>query len=175
MAQDYNLSELANKVNSSGRLDASTGLVNSTPVLNGGTGLSSLTANSVLLGNDTSSVQLVAPGTSGNVLMSNGTTWSSQALPAQRSLKAWETRSSGTNYTAATDGFFVVNTTNGGAVYGGFTIVVNGTEVVKSRSPSEGGSGWQTGTFPVRAGQTYRADLTGGGVSLISAFFIPLS
>jgi len=43
----------------------------------GGTGLSTLTANSVLLGNGISAVQLIAPSTSGNVLTSNGTTWSS--------------------------------------------------------------------------------------------------
>ena len=49
------------------------------PVSNGGTGASSLTANNVLLGNGTSAVQIVAPGTSGNVLTSNGTSWSSTA------------------------------------------------------------------------------------------------
>jgi hypothetical protein len=43
----------------------------------GGTGLSTLTANSVLLGNGISTVQLIAPSTSGNVLTSDGTTWSS--------------------------------------------------------------------------------------------------
>ena len=47
------------------------------PVANGGTGASSLTANNVLLGNGTSAVQVVAPGTSGNVLTSDGTTWQS--------------------------------------------------------------------------------------------------
>ena len=51
-------------------------------VANGGTGQSSLTANNVILGNGTSAVQLVAPGTNGNVLTSNGTTWISAALPA---------------------------------------------------------------------------------------------
>lgn len=45
----------------------------------GGTGLSTITANSVMLGNGTSAIQLVAPGTSGNVLKSNGTTWISAA------------------------------------------------------------------------------------------------
>ena len=44
---------------------------------NGGTGLTTLTANNVVLGNGTSSVQFVAPGTVGNVLVSNGTTWTS--------------------------------------------------------------------------------------------------
>jgi len=44
---------------------------------NGGTGLATLTANNVLLGNGAATVQLVAPGTSGNVLASDGTTWAS--------------------------------------------------------------------------------------------------
>lgn len=45
----------------------------------GGTGANTLTANNVILGNGTSAVQFVAPGSSGNVLTSNGTTWTSQA------------------------------------------------------------------------------------------------
>jgi len=49
------------------------------PVTNGGTGAASLTANNVVLGNGTSAVQTVAPGSSGNVLTSNGTTWESAA------------------------------------------------------------------------------------------------
>ena len=51
-------------------------------VANGGTGLATLTANNVLLGNGTTAVQFVAPGTNGNVLTSNGTTWSSTAPAA---------------------------------------------------------------------------------------------
>lgn len=46
-------------------------------VANGGTGATTLTANNVLLGNGTSALQVVAPGTTGNVLTSDGTTWSS--------------------------------------------------------------------------------------------------
>lgn len=38
-----------------------------------------LTANNVLLGNGTGAPQVVAPGTAGNVLTSNGTTWTSTA------------------------------------------------------------------------------------------------
>lgn len=48
-------------------------------VADGGTGASSFTANNVLLGNGTSAFQTVAPGTSGNILTSNGTTWQSSA------------------------------------------------------------------------------------------------
>ena len=48
----------------------------------GGTGASTFTANNVLLGNGTSAFQVVAPGTAGNVLTSNGATWSSTAPAA---------------------------------------------------------------------------------------------
>jgi hypothetical protein len=48
-------------------------------VANGGTGAATLDANSVILGNGTSSILFVSPGTSSNVLTSNGTTWVSQA------------------------------------------------------------------------------------------------
>jgi hypothetical protein len=58
-------------------VNLATGVTGTLPVGNGGTGAASLTANNVLLGNGTSAVQVVAPGTNGNVLMSNGTTWTS--------------------------------------------------------------------------------------------------
>jgi hypothetical protein len=64
-----------------GLLNQSTNTFN-VPVAQGGTGLATLTANNVLLGNGTSAVQAVAPGTSGNVLTSNGTTWQSSVLAA---------------------------------------------------------------------------------------------
>ena len=51
-------------------------------VAQGGTGLATLTANNVILGNGTGTPNFVAPGTNGNVLTSNGTTWTSTALPA---------------------------------------------------------------------------------------------
>lgn len=51
-----------------------------TTVPNGGTGLSSLTANALLLGNGASTPQFVTAGTNGNILVDNGTTWISQAF-----------------------------------------------------------------------------------------------
>jgi len=57
-------------------------------VANGGTGATSLTANNVILGNGTSAVQVVAPGSSGNVLTSNGTTWASTTPAAGFSTSA---------------------------------------------------------------------------------------
>lgn len=44
MTQAYNLSQLANNLNSSGQLDATDGLVNAVPVANGGTGASTVSA-----------------------------------------------------------------------------------------------------------------------------------
>jgi hypothetical protein len=58
------------------------GLSTTLAVGSGGTGATSLAANNVILGNGTSAVQVVAPGTSGNVLTSNGTTWQSTAPAA---------------------------------------------------------------------------------------------
>jgi hypothetical protein len=49
----------------------------------GGTGANTLTANAVITGNGTSAVGAVAPGTSGNVLVSNGSAWTSAAPAAQ--------------------------------------------------------------------------------------------
>jgi hypothetical protein len=48
---------------------------------NGGTGANTLAANAVVIGNGTSAVQTVDPSTSGNVLTSNGTNWTSSPLP----------------------------------------------------------------------------------------------
>jgi hypothetical protein len=53
----------------------------------GGTGLATLTANNVILGNGTSAPLFVAPGSNGNVLTSNGSTWQSTA-PAASGISA---------------------------------------------------------------------------------------
>jgi len=77
-------------------------------VADGGTGRSTLTANNVVLGNGTSAVNFVAPSTSGNLLVSNGTTWTSATL-ASSGVKlglgitgetwTYPSRSFGTTYT----------------------------------------------------------------------------
>lgn len=56
-------------------------------VAGGGTGSTSLTANNVLLGNGTSALQVIAPGASGNVLTSTGTTWASTTPAASGASK----------------------------------------------------------------------------------------
>jgi hypothetical protein len=64
-------------------------------VADGGTGRSTLAANAVLLGNGTSGINSVAPGTSGNILASDGTAWSSTALSA---LAAFASNQANTGY-----------------------------------------------------------------------------
>lgn len=72
-------------------IDLTTEVSGTLPVGNGGTGAATLTLNNVLLGNGTSALQVVAPGTSGNVLTSNGTTWSSTTPAAGVSLSVANT------------------------------------------------------------------------------------
>ena len=60
-------------------VEAVTASVTPFAVASGGTGLATLTANNVLLGNGTSNVTFVAPSSNGNVLTSNGSTWTSAA------------------------------------------------------------------------------------------------
>lgn len=65
--------------NTISNVSLTTAVTGTLPVANGGTGATTLTANNVLLGNGTSALQVVAPGANGNVLTSNGTTWTSAA------------------------------------------------------------------------------------------------
>lgn len=60
-------------------LPLTTGVTGTLPAANGGTGAATLTANAVLIGNGTSAVTAVAPGTTGNLLTSDGTSWVSTA------------------------------------------------------------------------------------------------
>lgn len=75
MTQAFNLSQLANKVNTSGQLDASTGLYNQVPVANGGTGRSSVTSGRLLVGAGTSAMTELAGSAPGDAVTWNGTAW----------------------------------------------------------------------------------------------------
>jgi hypothetical protein len=87
-------------------LDANNISAGTLGVANGGTGATTLTANAVLLGNGTSAPLEVAPSTSGNVLTSNGTTWTSTAPATTNpagSGSELQFRSSGTAFGAVTN------------------------------------------------------------------------
>jgi hypothetical protein len=72
------LTSLSN-LNTVGTITAGTWSGTAIAVEKGGTGLTTLSPNNVLLGNGTNALQVVAPGTSGNVLTSDGSTWKSTA------------------------------------------------------------------------------------------------
>lgn len=63
-------------------------------VAQGGTGLTTLTAGSVIVGNGTSNPTFVAPGAAGNALLSNGTAWTSAPVST---LATAQTTTSGTS------------------------------------------------------------------------------
>jgi len=94
-------------------------------VANGGTGLTTLTANNVMLGNGTSTPSFVAPSTTGNVLTSNGTTWQSTALPAAGGLTLLGTM-------ATTSGNSVSLTSLTLTSYKQLLVVFNNTSTVSS-------------------------------------------
>lgn len=68
MTQSFNLSQLANNLDSSGRLDAADGLVNATPIANGGTGAT--TASSARTNLDVAQAVYSVP--SGGIIMWSG-------------------------------------------------------------------------------------------------------
>jgi hypothetical protein len=60
---------------------ASATVTGTLPVGNGGTGATTFSTGAVLTGNGSSAVGSVSPGTAGNVLVSTGSAWASQAAP----------------------------------------------------------------------------------------------
>ena len=138
-------------------------------VADGGTGVSTLTANAVVLGNGTSPVTTVAPGTSGNVLTSNGTTWTSATPTAVKGLgiagETWhsESKSFGSTYTNSRSYPIAVSATATCAVTSEIHAYVNGSLVAWYQWQFNG-CGSYGGTFIiVPPGATYRLD-SGQGV-----------
>lgn len=89
------------------------------PVANGGTGATTLTSNNVILGNGTSAVQFVAPGANGNVLISNGTTWTSDAITGAVTTSANNAFTGANTFYNATGQAFAPATTNDGIIIQG--------------------------------------------------------
>lgn len=136
-------------------------------VADGGTGRSTLAANAVLVGDGTSGVNSVAPGTSGNLLTSNGTAWTSAAPVVIGVGQTWQdvtaSRASGTPYTNSTSTpiqiSIVLNST--GTNQG--TLVINGVTAVSGIVGATGATHQYSFIIPV--GNTYELTLTGGSVN----------
>jgi hypothetical protein len=149
---------------------ASTAISNLTgtlPVTSGGTGLTTLTANNVILGNGTSTPSFVAPSTSGNVLSSNGTTWVSSALPAGGLTYIFTTTP-----VTATDKQGVLTSTAGGS----FTVTLPATPATGAQVVvADAGASWGTNNLTVaRNGSNINGlaedlicDITGASVQFV--------
>ena len=132
-------------------------------VADGGTGASTFTANSVVLGNGTSSLagNLVAPSTANNVLVSNGTTWTSGTAPntalgnSTQSIQ-FPSRSFGSSYTNSTGSTIFVNASCNSIFGTGYIqATVNGSEVAFQQGNCNGTCQAPSVGFPVPNGSSY--------------------
>jgi hypothetical protein len=108
-------------------------------VADGGTGASTITANSVILGNGTSALSgnLVAPSTSGNVLTSNGTTWTSATPVSGIGVgQTWQnvtaSRAQGTTYTNSTGKPISISIT--AQTSDAYTLRIGGVDILRDPS-----------------------------------------
>ncbi len=149
---------LSGTVTSSGNLTLGGALANvnltsqvtaTLPVANGGTGVATIAANNVILGSGTNAVTTVAPGTSGNVLKSNGTTWTSAAEAAgypAPTLTSTSTNATSASFIVATAGsititlpsspsagdYVVIKDGTGAAATTNFLVARNGSNIASS-------------------------------------------
>lgn len=134
-------------------------------VADGGTGRSTLTANNLLAGNGTSAVNLIAPGTNGQVLQSNGTTWAAATL-TENSVgvgQTWQnvlsSRSTYVTYTNTTGRpiVVIVSSSDGeGRSWESYRAIVDGLTFRFNHSGDFGGAG--SCTIIVPNNSTYRIE-----------------
>jgi hypothetical protein len=145
-------------------------------VNSGGTGKNTLALNNVLLGNGTAAVKEVAPGASGNVLKSDGTTWTSGTVTAGiGDGQTWQdvsgSRVHGTTYTNSTGKPIMVSygisSTNGFNKFRAYvgSVLVGSHDEVTPAATAGGGSV----SFIVPNGATYRIDISGSSSRLFWA------
>jgi len=133
----------------------------------GGTGRSSLTDKAVIVGAGTSAVNFVSPGTSGNVLKSDGTSWTSAAPTTVSGLglngETWQdvtsSRAIDTTYTN-TYGKPIAIIVQVGNQTNGIYIYINDVLVIRHWYDVNGGAGqvgYSSGMLIIPAGATYKA------------------
>lgn len=120
----------------------------------GGTGLSTLTTNSLLVGAGASAITFIAPSTDGNILQSDGTTWSSASGGV---LLGRQTLTSGTTYTPTSGTKKILVRMWGGGGAGG------GCSAVAGCAGGGGGSGGYAEYFFSGVTGTYAYVIGAGG------------
>jgi len=144
-------------------------------VADGGTGASTLAANAVLLGNGTSALQTVAPSTSGNVLTSNGTTWTSATPPVVRGLglggEVWNnvtgSRALGSANTYTNNHTYPIMISVTGTASGasGIFVYVNGNEIYRNQAQWDGAGAFPGAVLIIPAGATYYVTMSASGLA----------
>ena len=144
-------------------------------VADGGTGSSSFTANSIVLGNGSSALNgnLVAPGTSGYALRSTGTTWTSQKLGLGLTGEVWNnvvgSRAISTTYTNSNTYPIQVTVTTYNLNPGtqkGISFYINGTIVAAQQTNDAGNASYTAITMNIPPSATYKIEPYSGGTSL---------
>ena len=139
-------------------------------VPSGGTGLTTLTANNVILGNGASSPTFVAPSTTGNLLTSNGTTWVStppeQQFPSGTRMTFNQTNAP-TGWTKDTStnnvGFRLVSGSVGSGGTVDFTVAFANTTASVTVSSISGSAGATTLSTPQIPSHSHTITTQGGG------------
>lgn len=147
-------------------------------VADGGTGASTFTANSVVLGNGTSALNanMVAPSTAGKVLVSNGTTWTSQTIAASGiklglgiTGEVWNnvtgSRATGSTYTNSNAYPIMISMYGSGSGASSTQIYVNGSLVYYNNAQWNGAGAIPGGTLIIPPGATYSVSLASGLVA----------
>jgi len=136
-------------------------LLGTTPVANGGTGLTSLTAGSLVYGNGTSAYNTLAIGTSGQILTSTGTApqWSTLSGVAV------------TTFSGGTTGLTPSTATSGAITLGGTLVVSNGGTGLTSLTANYIPYGNGTSAFQSSANHTFDGTTLTLGNAGVSARF----
>jgi hypothetical protein len=145
-------------------------------VADGGTGSSSLTANSVILGNGTAALSgnMVAPSTAGKVLASNGTTWVSTTIATSGAKlglgitgEVWNdvtgSRAFNTSYTNSNAYPIAVSARTTCSTGSAIAFIVNGVTISNFNWQFNGCGSFGGGFVIVPPGQTYQLN-SGQGV-----------
>lgn len=147
----------ANNVNITG--GSVTGITDIT-VADGGTGRSTLTSSNLIVGNGTSAVNFIAPGTNRHALMSTGSAWTAQKLGLGLSGEVWNdvtgSRSFNSQYTNNNAYPIAVSARTTCSTGSAIAFIVNGVTISNFSWQFNGCGSFGGGFVIVPPGQTYQ-------------------